>query len=394
MPPVLGQEDLARVLADVPYPDDWVWAAARRRQAELLKPPGSLGRLEDIGCWVAGVQAANPPHPFRRPRLLLVAGDHGIARAGVSAYPPAVTAAVVRAVLDGGAVARVLADHAGVGVRVLDLAVDDDLGDPEAARWKVRRGSGRIDVEDALTLEEASAAFRAGMAVVDEEVDAGADLLVLGEMGIGSTTPAAALVGVLTGADAAAVIGRGTGIDDRTWMRKCAAIRDAMRRGRPVQGDPVALLARIGGADLAATAGILLQAAVRRTPVLLDGVVSCACALLVHAQAPNASKWWLASTRSPEPAAKQALEWMALEPLLDLGLRLGEGTGGLLALPLVQAAAATLEGTALLRDLVPEVEVEQPDVPTPAAASEPVTVEAPPVEDAPAPPPVREAREL
>jgi len=254
---------------------------------------------------------------------------------------------MVRTMLAGGAAVNAMARVAGVEVRVVDLAVDtDETRDSELPRevteHKVRRGSGRIDVENALSDSEAEQAFRAGMQIVDEEVDSGADLLVTGDMGIGNTTPAAAIIGVLTRLDASEVIGRGTGIDDDTWMRKCAAIRDAMRRGRPVQAEPLQLVATIGGADFAAMTGFLLQAAVRRTPVVLDGVMSAACALLAHRICFRAADWWLAGHRSLEPAHKTALDRLSLEPILSLGLRLGEGTGALLAVPVLQAAATTL----------------------------------------------------
>jgi nicotinate-nucleotide--dimethylbenzimidazole phosphoribosyltransferase len=206
----------------------------------------------------------------------------------------------------------------------------------------VRRSSGSIDREDALTREEAERAFVAGVRIADEEVDSGADLLIPGDMGIGNTTPAAVLVGLLCAVDPARVVGRGTGIDDDTWMRKTAAVRDAMRRGRPLKGDPIGLLAAVGGADLAATTGFLLGAAARRTPVLLDGVVSCAAAVLAHRIAFRSREWWLAGTRSTEPAQRAALERLDLEPIVDYGLRLGEGTGALVALPVLAAAGATL----------------------------------------------------
>ena len=325
-------------------PDQAVRAAARERQLTLTKPAGALGRLEDLATWVAGVQGQCPPRTFERVRCVVFAGDHGVARHGVSAYPPEVTAQMVRNFLTGGAAVNVLARLAGAQVRIVDMAVDDDLsGVPtEVTRWKVARSSGRIDREDALSLAQAEQAFRAGMAIADEEVDAGTDLLVTGDMGIGNTTPAAALTAVLTAQDAASVMGRGTGVDDRGWMRKCAAVRDAIRRGQPLVGDPVRLLATIGGADFAAMTGFLLQAAVRRTPVVLDGVVSGACALIAHRIAFRASDWWVAGHRSTEPAHALALERLALTPLLDQELRLGEGTGALLAVPIIHAAQATL----------------------------------------------------
>lgn len=335
--------DLAALGLLVSRPNDGARAAARERQGRLTKPAGALGRLEDLSVWLAGVQGVCPPLPLERVTCVVFAGDHGIARHGVSAYPPEVTAQMVRNFLAGGAAVNVLARLNDVTVRVLDLAVDDlDGVPPEVTRHKVRRSSGRIDVEDAMTMAEAEAAFRVGMAVVDEEVDAGTQLLVAGDMGIGNTTPAAAITALLTGQDAVAVMGRGTGIDDRAWMRKCAAVRDAVHRGRPTLGSPLRLLATIGGADFAATTGFLLQAAVRRTPVVLDGVVSGACALMAHRIAFRASDWWTAGHRSTEPAHRFALERMSLTALIDQDLRLGEGTGALLALPLLRAAQATL----------------------------------------------------
>ncbi|HYN57452.1 MAG TPA: nicotinate-nucleotide--dimethylbenzimidazole phosphoribosyltransferase [Motilibacterales bacterium] len=323
--------------------------AALERQEQLTKPSGALGRLEETSVWLAGVTGQCPPPPIRHPALAIFAGDHGVARtAGTSAYPPEVTAQMVANFATGGAAATVLARAQGVTVRVVDVSVDVDwptnglpVGDDVTAH-RIRRGSGSIDREDAMSREECIAALLLGAQVADELIDAGADLLIAGDMGIGNTTPAAALVGLLADIDPARVVGRGTGIDDETWMRKTAAVRDAMRRGRPVKGDPVALLATCGGPDLAATTGFLLQAATRRTPVLLDGIISSACALVAHRVAFRASQWWLASHRSTEPAAAAALDRLGLEPLLDLRMRLGEGSGALVALPLVRAAGDLL----------------------------------------------------
>lgn len=336
--------DLVALAARVRRPNESAKAEARTRQLRLTKPAGSLGRLEELSVWVAGVQGACPPTPFERIRVVVFAGDHGITKAGVSAYPPEVTAQMVRNFLSGGAAVNVLARQVGAGVRVVDMAVDDDLpGVPDdVTRHKVRRGSGRIDVEDALTRDEAERAFAAGMAIADEEVDAGADLLVAGDMGIGNTTAAAVLTGLLVATDAASVVGRGTGIDDATWMRKTAAVRDAMRRSRPQLRDMLQVLASGAGADFAAMSGFLLQAAIRRTPVVLDGVVSGACALVAHRISYRSSDWWVAGHRSTEPSHTLALQRLALEPVVEHGLRLGEGTGALLAVPVLSAAQATL----------------------------------------------------
>ncbi|WP_030990816.1 nicotinate-nucleotide--dimethylbenzimidazole phosphoribosyltransferase [Streptomyces sp. NRRL S-1813] len=336
----LNLDDFAHLIE---RPDGGVRRDAEERRARLAVPPGALGRLDELGEWLAAAQQQVPVRPVGRPRVLLFAGDHGVAELGVSARPVGGTKDLVRAVLDGASPAAVLARGAGAQLRVVDLSVDCDPEElPEdVTRHRVRRGSGRIDIEDALTAEEAEAAFRAGMAVADEEADAGTDLVVLGDLSVGGTTAASTLIAALCGTDASVVTGRGGApIDDLAWMRKCAAIRDALRRARPVLGDQLELLATIGGADLTAMTGFLLQSAVRRTPVILDGVVSAACALVAQRVAFRAPDWWVAGQASGEPAQAKALDRIALNPLLDHGVTAGEGTGALLALPLVQAAAA------------------------------------------------------
>ncbi|MFJ8080691.1 nicotinate-nucleotide--dimethylbenzimidazole phosphoribosyltransferase [Streptomyces sp. NPDC096205] len=324
-------------------PDGGVRRDAEARRERQIVPPGSLGRLDELGEWLAAAQGVVPVRPVERPKVVLFAGDHGIAGLGVSARPAGSAVELVREILEGARPVAVLARRQGVPVRVVDMALDCD---PETlpadvVRHRVRRGSGRIDVEDALTLQEAEAAFRAGAAVADEEADSGTDLLVLGDVSVGGTTAAGVLVAALCGTDASVVTGRGgLAIDDLAWMRKCAAIRDALRRARPVLGEQLQLLATVGGADLAAMTGFLLQAAVRKVPVVLDGVVAAACALVGQRIAFRAPDWWLAGQLSGEPAQAKALDRMALEPLLDQGVTVGEGAGALLALPLVQSAAA------------------------------------------------------
>lgn len=322
-------------------PDAQARAAAQERQARLTKPAGSLGRLESLGNWVAACQGVCPPKQFERARVVVFAGDHGVARHGVSAYPSEVTAQMVANFLGGGAAVNALAAVAGASVRVVDIAVDADT-DETVSRYKVRRSSGSIDRVDALSAAEAAAALAAGRAIADEEIDAGADLLIAGDMGIGNTTPATVLVATLTNTEPVAAVGRGTGVDDAGWMRKVAAIRDAMRRARPVTKDPVELLRVAGGADIAAMTGFLAQAAVRRTPVILDGLVTAAAALVAEDLAAGASAWWLAGHRSTEPAHTLALRNLRLEPVLELDMRLGEGSGAVAALPVLSAAVAAL----------------------------------------------------
>lgn len=328
-------------MLEVPGLDGAAMADARALHMRLAKPAGSLGRLEELSVWLAGAQGSSPPHPPRRPVLVIVAGDHGVAARDVSAYPARATAQMVMNVHGGGAAANVLARQVGATVRVIDAAVDADTP-PDVAALKVRRGSGSIDREDALAPGEAQRAVEVGRLIADQEVDSGADLLLMGDIGVANSTTCAVIVGVVTGAEPIAVVGRGAGIDDAGWMRKTSAIRDAMRRGSAYASQVIELLSAVGGADLAVSTGLLVQAAVRRTPVLLDGLASCTCALLASMLAPDAVPWWVAATRSTEPAQRLALQRLGLEPLLDLQLRLGEGTGALLALPLIAAAAATL----------------------------------------------------
>ncbi len=333
--------------ADVPPLDGRAGAAARRRQDLLTKPSGALGRLEDLSVWVASCQGDCPPKQFERARIVVFAGDHGVASSGVSAYPSEVTAQMVTNIEAGGAAINTLAEAAGATVRVVDMAVDRDESPGDATTThRVRRSSGNIATEDALHLDEAIAAIEAGRRIADDEVDAGADLLIVGDMGIGNTTAATTLIAALIGTEPVAAVGRGTGIDDATWSRKTAAVRDALYRSRDRRDDPVALLAACGGADLAAMAGFCAQSAVRRTPLLLDGVVVTAAALVADRMAPGARSWWQAGHRSPEPAHSLALAELGLDPIVDLGLRLGEGTGAAVALPILRAAVSLLASMA------------------------------------------------
>ncbi|MEU0495400.1 nicotinate-nucleotide--dimethylbenzimidazole phosphoribosyltransferase [Mycobacterium sp. NPDC006124] len=331
----------------VPSPDADAERAARSRQDILTKPQGALGRLEDLSVWVSACQGVCPPRQFVRARVVVFAGDHGVAKSGVSAYPPEVTAQMVANIDSGGAAINVLAGTAGATVRVVDISVDCEQPlSPQVGAYKVRRGSGNIAVEDAMTDAETIAAVDAGRRIADEEIDAGADLLIAGDMGIGNTTPSAALISALTSVEPVALVGRGTGVDDAGWTRKTAAVRDALYRARAATTDPLALLRICGGPDLAAMAGFCAQAAIRRTPLLLDGVVVTAAALVAERLAPGASAWWRAGHRSTEPAHSIALTHLGLEPIVEMRMRLGEGSGAAVALPILRAAVATLSSMA------------------------------------------------
>lgn len=294
VPPTLDELTVA-----VERPDDDVRAAAR----DQLAGRGSSGRLAEVAEWLAAVQGRAPAVVPERVRLVVVADE-----------VPARTA-------------RVAAD-VGVEVRAV-------LGHPGHAR---SHALGRVEVEDACSRDEASAAFFAGAAVADEEADSGTDLLAVALPDPALAVPAASLVGLLTRSDASAVTA--TGQSDADWMVACAATRDAMRRGRPLLAEQLALLATVGGEDLAFVTGLLLRAAGRRTPVVLDGPVSAAAAMVAARLAFRAPAWWLAGSLSPDPGHRLALERLSLDPVLDLGLRADDGTGALLAVPVLRAAVA------------------------------------------------------
>ena len=330
-----------------------VRAAAQERLEALATPAGALGLLGDLAVWMASALGTVPPPELTDVRLTVLAGDHGVAAHGVSAYPAAITPAMVRTIVAGRAGVSALAAAHGVAVRVLDLGVDDDLdGVPSAVTARaVRRGSGPIHLEDALTPGETRRALDVGREVALSEIGGGAQLLLTGDLGIGNTTPAAALVAAGLGLPATEVVGRGTGVDDAGLARKTDVVAQALDRAGGRLADPVETLTALGSADLAATVGFLLEAAESGVPVVLDGVVSVACALTAERIAPGARAWWAAGHRSTEPAQSLALQALGLEPLLDLGMRLGEGSGAVAAVPLLRSAVALLRDTALLSEL-------------------------------------------
>jgi nicotinate-nucleotide--dimethylbenzimidazole phosphoribosyltransferase len=329
-----------------------VYADARQRLDGLAKPLGALGRVEDLGAWLSACQGVCPPRPLERVRAVILAGDHGVSHDGVSAYPREVTAAMVRAFVAGVAGASCLARQHGVALRVLDLGVDDDLADLPAEVSAYHIGpSAPLHRQDALTAEQCQQGLAVGRAVAEAEIAAGADLLILGDMGIGNTTPAAALIAASFGVGAEQVVGRGTGIDDDRLTHKTAILTQALDRMGDRVADPRERLAGLGSADLAVGVGFLCTAARRGVPVLLDGIVSLAELAVAEELEPGVIGWCAAGHRSTEPAQQLALDKLGLEPILDLGLRLGEGTGALLALPVLRSAGLLLTEMALLSDL-------------------------------------------
>jgi nicotinate-nucleotide--dimethylbenzimidazole phosphoribosyltransferase len=323
-------------------------AAAADRLDRMTKPRGALGRVEDVAVTLAGIAGACPP-PVPEPAAVAVfAADHGVHAQGVTPWPQEVTAQMVANFLAGGAVVNAFARRLGVEVCVVDVGVAAPPLDPAPGLLVRRVADGTADLAEgpALTRDEARAAVAVGIETASDLVAAGNRCLVTGDMGIANTTAAAALISAFTGADPVEVTGRGTGIDDAMLAHKAAVVAAALARHRPDPADPLGVLAAVGGLEHAALAGFVLAGAALRVPVLLDGVNAGAAALAAAALAPAASGYWVAGHRSAEPGHARALAHLGLDPLLDLGMRLGEGTGALLALPVLQSAAQALQDVA------------------------------------------------
>lgn len=318
-------------------------AAAEARQLRLTKPAGSLGRLEEIGNRLAAIAGECPPPLPERAVIGLFAGDHGVCARRISPWPQEVTVQMALNIAAGGAAINAIARQVGAEVWVTDVGVAGDVPDhPGIRARKVRAGTRDFTVEPALTRNEARAALEVGIQAAHEAIDAGADILLTGEMGIGNTTPASALIAVFSGVPASAVTGRGAGADQEMLARKVAVIEAAILLHRPVPSDPLGVLAAVGGLEHAALSGLILGAAARRVPVIVDGVIAASAACVAAGLDESVTGYLIAGHAGVEPGIKAALVWLGLQPLLDLDLRLGEGTGAALALPTVQAAARIL----------------------------------------------------
>ncbi|MBA3424193.1 MAG: nicotinate-nucleotide--dimethylbenzimidazole phosphoribosyltransferase [Rubrobacteraceae bacterium] len=350
----MSLEDRVMELAeDVEPADPSAAKTARERHLALAKPPGSLGRLEEAGVKLAGMAGECPPPVPENPAVVVCAGDHGVLARGVSPWPREVTAAMVRNFCSGGAAVNALARTVGARISVLDVGVASDLDrHPMLRAAKVRRGTDDLSRGQAMGREEAARAVMAGAGVAEELVSSGGvDLLVTGDMGIGNTTPAACLIAAFTGRYAEEVTGRGAGIDDATLELKIRVVKEALELHAAEPGDPIGTLATLGGLEHAALVGVILAGAVYGVPVVLDGVVSGSAALVARALAPACLDYVISGHLSTEPGARIALESLGLSPLLNLEMRLGEGTGGLLAVPLVQATARVLGEMATLEEV-------------------------------------------
>jgi nicotinate-nucleotide--dimethylbenzimidazole phosphoribosyltransferase len=335
-------EHLEGIIAQIAPLDEAAMAAARARQERLTKPRGSLGRLEALSVQLAGILGQALPR-LEHKVIITMAGDHGVVAEGVSAYPQEVTAQMVRNFLAGGAAINVLAAHVGARVVVADLGVAAELGSPPGlVNAKVAPGTANIARGPAMSRDQALLALLNGAAIVEREIAHGLDIVGLGEMGIGNTTPSAAIAAALTGRSPAEIVGHGTGVDEAGLARKLAAVQRALAVNRPDPLDTLDVLAKVGGFEIGGLAGAMLAAAAARRPVVVDGFISSAAAMIAVGLTPQVRPYLIASHRSQERGHRLMLDWLGLHPLLDLDLRLGEGTGAALGMWLAEAACRTL----------------------------------------------------
>jgi nicotinate-nucleotide--dimethylbenzimidazole phosphoribosyltransferase len=332
---------------DLPAFDEAASAAARAHQTQLTKPPGSLGRLEELAVFYAGARGRFPVAAPQSARIYVFAADHGVAAEGVSPYPSSVTAAMVANFVAGGAAISVLTRALGIELAVVDVGVASPIpgagghGHVDGAQllsYPVRQGTASFLREPAMSRAEAELALGIGARLAAEAADEGVELLGAGEMGIGNTTAAAAVVAALTGAAPETVVGRGTGVDDAGLARKIEVVRASLDRHRPDRSDPLGVLASVGGLEIAAMAGLMLGGARRRVPVAVDGFISGAAALVAARLAPAARGFLCFSHLSAERGHRVVCDALDARPLFDLGMRLGEGTGAALAINLLRAA--------------------------------------------------------
>ncbi len=323
---------------------------ARERQNQLTKPTGSLGQLEALSIQLAGITGSSRPGVARK-GVIVMAGDHGIAREGVSAYPAEVTYQMVLNFLRGGAAINVLARQAGARVVVVDMGVARDFPDlPSLLRRKVAYGTASMAQGPAMTRAQAEQALQVGVDVAQDEIDQGVDLLATGDMGIGNTSASSAMAAAFTGMPVGMVTGRGTGVDDAGLARKVQMLERALAVNRPNPRDALDVLSKVGGFEIAGLAGVILGAASRRVPVVIDGFISGAAALAAAELAPAVKPYLIAAHQSVEIGHRIVLERLGLRPLLNLDLRLGEGTGAALAFHVVEAAARILNEMATFAD--------------------------------------------
>ena len=324
-------------LKDIKPVDEKWFAAAQKRLDSLTKPLGSLGRLEEFARRLVGIRENSIPGLDKK-AIFVFAGDHGVTEEGVSAYPKEVTPQMVLNFLRGGAGINVLARHAGAKVVVIDIGVDYDFGRLEGlVHMKVVKGTKNFCKGPAMTREEALKSIRVGYELAGTYAEKGYEVFGTGDMGIGNTTPSSAIAAVLTGRSVSEVTGKGTGISEESLIKKIGTIERGIALNRPDPADPIDVLAKVGGAEIGGISGLILGAAARRIPVVIDGFISTAGALVAYCLEPKTGDYMFAAHNSVEIGHKAMLEKIGLRPILDLDLRLGEGTGAALAMFMIEA---------------------------------------------------------
>ncbi len=322
--------------------DEAALASARRRQDTLTKPLGSLGKLEEISIQIAGIKAEPLPRILRK-AVIVMAADHGVVAEGVSPYPQEVTAQMVLNFLTGGAGINVLSRLAGARVTVVDIGVATALpSDSNLVSRKIASGTANLAAGPAMSYSQAEQAIKTGIEMAESEFALGLDVIATGEMGIGNTTASAAICAVMTGQPVENVTGRGTGLDDKGMARKVSVIKRAIEINNPDRSNALDVLAKLGGFEIGGLAGVIIGASARRVPVVIDGYISGAAALIAVGLAPRVQPYLIASHVSAEPGHRFLLEHLGLHPLVNLGMRLGEGTGAMLGTILAEAATRTL----------------------------------------------------
>ncbi|MBM7557118.1 nicotinate-nucleotide--dimethylbenzimidazole phosphoribosyltransferase [Halanaerobacter jeridensis] len=318
---------------------------AQKRLDSLTKPPGSLGKLEEIAVQLAGISGELLPQVDNKYHVVM-AGDHGVVEEGVSAFPQQVTTQMVYNFLNGGAAVNVLAEQAGAEVAIVDIGVAQEIEGENLLNRKVKYGTDNLAVGPAMTREEAISSLEVGIEVVEDLIKQGANLIGTGEMGIGNTTSSSAILATSTDLSLEQIVGYGTGIDEAGLEKKKKVIAQALEVNQPQVNDGLDILAKVGGLEIGGMAGVMLGAAAHRVPVIIDGLISGAAALIAHKIEPQVSNYLLPSHQSVEPGHIKIYEALDLEPLLDLEMRLGEGTGAVLSMNLVEAAANIINGMA------------------------------------------------
>lgn len=334
---------MEKVIGRIEKLDEMAMSAARARQDTLTKPPGSLGRLEELSIQLAGISGKALP-AIKDKAVITMAADHGVVAEGVSAFPPEVTPQMVMNFLNGGAAINVLAEHVGARIVIVDMGVAADLTSFPAPlqHKKIAMGTANMTKGPAMTAVQARQALTVGIQVVEAEIEKGLDIVGIGDMGIGNTSPSAAIASVITRIEPSKMAGRGTGVDDEGLKRKVDAIERALKVNRPDPNDGLDVLAKVGGFEIGGLAGVILGAAANRKAVVVDGFIATAAAMIAVTIAPMAQPYLIAAHRSQEYGHQQMLDWLALSPLIGLDFRLGEGTGAALGISLAEAACKLL----------------------------------------------------